>query len=156
MKRVGDFVEWAHAGTMATIVALVVVDPLRGPRSAPDWAGWVSGQQRLDRLMHPIAPAMFISTGVSAAGAAVVANGRGAVAPAVCRAMTAACVGAAVAVTLKANEPVNERLRSWRAEDAPPPDWRAARNRWEQAHQVRQALLAVGAAAALLGFRTTR
>lgn len=156
MQRVGDLVEGVHGASMATMVVLVVLDPLQGLRSAPDWAGWVSGQQRLDRVMHRVAPVLFVSTGVSAVGAALTAARRGAVASAVCRAMTAACVGAAIGVTLKVNEPINERLRTWRAEDPPPPDWRAARHGWEQAHQVRQALLAAGAAAALQGFRTPR
>lgn len=136
---------------MAAVVALVVVDPFGGLRSAPDWAGWISGQQRLDRVMSRVAPVLFISTGVSAAGAAVVAAQRHATTVAIWRGLAAAFVAAAVGVTLKVNEPLNERLRGWRAEGVPPADWRAVRSRWEKGHRARRALLAIAAGAAVLG-----
>lgn len=102
--------------------------------------------------MSRVAPVLFISTGVSAAGgAAVVAAQRHATTVAIWRGLAATFVAAAVGVTLKVNEPLNERLRGWRAEDVSPADWRAVRSRWEKGHRARRALLAIAAGAALLG-----
>lgn len=144
-------VEVAHGVTLAALVAVVVVDPTAGLRRADDWRGWLVGQQRLDRVMSRVAPPMFLSTTATAAVAAVLAarDGRGRAATG--RALAAGCTAAAVAVTLAISEPANVRIRTWRPTDVPPPDWRAVRARWNRAHRGRRLLVAVGAAAALLG-----
>ncbi len=102
-------VEVAHGTTLAALVGLVVVDPFAGMRSAPDWSGWLDGQQRLDRVMSRVMPPLFQSALATAAGATV------------------------VAVTLTTNEPLNARLRDWRPLDAPPDDWRTVRAQWDRA-----------------------
>ena len=99
--------------------------------------------------MRRIAPPLFQSTGVLALAGTVVAARRGDRAGVVCRAAVVACVGAAVAVTLRVDEPVDELVRQWRPTDAPAPGWREARARWERAHRVRRGLVATAGVAAL-------
>ena len=146
-------VEAAHVATLAAVVGVVVLDPFAPMRSADDWSGWLAGQQRLDRVMSRVAPPLFVSATAAAAGATLVALGRHQSLLATGRAVATGCVAAAVAVTLLVNEPMNERLRAWRPGDSPPDDWRAVRQRWDQGHRGRQALLAAAAVASSWGLR---
>lgn len=155
-SRAARLVERVHAATLGCLVGVVLLDPARRLRSAPDWAGWVSGQQRLDRVMRRVAPPLFVSTGASALAAGAVAAYRGDRRTAGWRALAAASVGTAVAVTLRVNEPVNDRLRTWRAGDEPAPGWREARARWDRGHRDRQFLLVVAACAGALGRRAAK
>ncbi|WP_407922638.1 anthrone oxygenase family protein [Auraticoccus monumenti] len=104
--------------------------------------------------MSRAAPPLFLSATATAAGAALVALGRHDVPLATGRALAAACVAAAVAVTLVVNEPMNTRLRAWDPDDAPPADWRAVREQWDRGHRRRRALLAAAAVAS--GWGTVR
>ncbi len=129
---------------MATLVGVVALDPLAAMRSAPDFPGWVSGQQRLDRVMSRAAPPLFLSTGLSAIAASAGALASRRRAATGWRLLAAGAVAGAIAVTLRINEPTNRRLRSWSPSDPPPPDWRVVRARWDRAHRARRLL--VGAA----------
>lgn len=153
MSRWLTFVEAAHVSTLSVLVAIVTVDPLAGMRNSPDWSGWLAGQQRLDRVMSRVAPVLFQSAAVSAAGATLVALGRHRGPLAAGRAVATGCIVAALAVTLTVNQPMNSRLRDWRPEDVPPDDWRAVRARWDQGHRWRRALLAAAACASVWGAR---
>lgn len=149
--------EVAHLATLSALTAVVAVDPTARMRDAPEWAGWVTGQQRLDRVMSRVAPPLFLSTAATAAGAVVVALGQRRTELAVTRATAAGATVAAVAVTLVVNEPANARLRSWRATDDPPDDWREVRARWDRGHRWRRGLVAGAAAAVAWGLlRTSR
>lgn len=148
--------EAAHVVTLAALTTVVAVDPTASIRSAPDWAGWVTGQQRLDRVMSRVAPPLFLSTATTAAGAAFVALGQHRTGLAVTRAVAAGCTAAAVAVTLAVNEPANVRLRTWRPSGVPPDDWREVRARWDRGHRWRRGLVTAAAVAGgwgLLGSR---
>jgi hypothetical protein len=48
-----------------------------------------------------------------------------------------------MAVTLKGNVPINRVVQSWQP-DAPPPEWREIRDRWERLHSIRTALIVAG------------
>lgn len=150
MGTLSTAVERVHLATTAVLSGLVVVDPTRGLRAGGDWASWVTGQQRLDRVMSRIAPPLFLST-AAAAAAAVVSVGEDRPVRAASRGVAAGCVVAAIVVTLRSAEPVNERLRTWRADGPPEPGWREDRARWDHAHRVRRVLLAVGAGATVTG-----
>ena len=140
-----DVVGTAHATTLAAVVGIVAVDPFARMRSATDWSGWLTGQQRLDRVMSRVAPPLFLSATAAAAGASLVALDQHKIFLATGRALAAGCVAAAVAVTLVVNEPMNTRLRAWDPLDAPPADWRAVREQWDRGHRWRRVLLAVAA-----------
>lgn len=154
MPATATVVQRAHLATTAAVVLLVVADPLRGLRSGTEWETWLEGQQRLDRVMSRVAPALFVATGGTALAAAGVAARERRRTRVVCRLIATGCVGAAVAVTLKINEPVNDQLRHWQPTDAPAPGWRSARARWEHGHRVRRGLLSVAAVATVVGAST--
>jgi hypothetical protein len=135
-----------HDVLTAVIVALVVVDPLRRRRQRADWAHWLPGQQRLDRVMRRLAPPVFLGAIVSGAVAAVLSLVTGRPVGGLGRAVAAAADVAAVRVALTVNEPVDHELRTWRVEEEPL-DWRTQRSRWECGHEVRRLLLGVGAVA---------
>lgn len=157
MSRAARALEKAHVVTLAVLTTVVALDPTARMRSAPDWAGWVTGQQRLDRVMSRVAPPLFLSAAATAAGAALVALGQHRTELAVTRALAVSCTAAAIAVTLVVNEPANERLRSWRPSDVPPDDWRAVRAQWDRGHRYRRGLVAAAAVSAGWGLlRTTR
>lgn len=137
--------EVAHLTTLSALVGVVVLDPTASSRRAPDYAGWLAGQQRVDRVMSRLAPPLFLSTVATAAVAGVVALVQGRPGPATGRISATGCVLAAVVVTLHANEPANERLRHWLPSGEPPPDWRDVRARWDRAHRVRRGLVAAAA-----------
>lgn len=149
MTSVGPLVERAHLATTGALVLVVAVDPTAPLRGGADWATWLARQHRVDRVMRRLAPPLYQATGVLALAAAAVAARDGDRRAAVYRAAAAACVGAAVAVTLRVNEPVNELVRLWRATDDPAPGWRGTRARWERAHRVRRVLAAATGVAAL-------
>lgn len=144
-------VEAAHVGTLAALVGLVPVDPFAGMRSAPDWSGWLAGQQRLDRVMSRIAPPLFLSATATAAEATLVALSRHQSRLAAGRASATGLTAAAIAVTLIVDEPMNARYRDWRPLNVPPDDWRALRDRWDQGHRNRRVLLAAAAVASVWG-----
>jgi hypothetical protein len=156
MSQRGNWIEASHLGTLTALTGIVTLDPTAGMRGAPDWASWLTGQQRLDRVMSRVAPPLFLSAGGSAAAAALVALARRQNALAAGRAVCALCIAAAIAVTLTVNEPVNARLREWRPQDEPAEDWQLARARWNQAHAGRRVLLAAAALASFLGARRAR
>lgn len=141
---------------LAVLTGLVGVDPTAPLRRAPDWSGWLTGQQRVDRVMSRVAPPVFLATAATAAGAALLAARRGEVGVATARALAAVCTGGAVVVTLRVNEPANTRLRAWRPADAPPADWREVRARWDRGHAVRRALVVAAALAGGVGLVLTR
>lgn len=147
----GQVVERTHLATLAGLTGLVVLDPTAPLRSAPDYAGWLAGQQRVDRVMARVAPPLFLSTAATALTAGVVALAQGRPAAAAGRLTAAGCVVAAVVVTLRVNEPANARLRTWLPTEEPPAGWRAVRARWDRAHGVRRGLVAAAAVAAALG-----
>ncbi len=141
----GAFAEGLHLGSLGATVGLVVLDPTAYLRRAPDWSGWVAGHQRLDRVMSRLAPPLFLTTAAGAALAAAVAATERRPRRAAARALTAALVGASIAVTLRGNEPVNVQIRDWRPTDPPASGWSDTRDRWERAHRGRRALLALAA-----------
>jgi hypothetical protein len=141
-----QLVERAHLATLAALTGLVALDPTVPFRSAPDYAGWLAGQQRVDRVMSRIAPPLFLSTAATAAAAAVGALTHGRPATAAARGVAAGCVVASVVVTLRVNEPANQTLRGWSPIDPPPHGWQEVRARWNRAHAVRRVLVSVAAA----------
>ena len=143
--------EGTHLAGVAALTVLVVLDPTAPARSAPDHAGWLRGQQRVDRVMSRVAPPLFLTTAAGTAAAAVVALVGRRPAVAAARSLAAGCVVAAVAVTLTRSEPQNARIRSWRPGDPPAADWQDVRARWESAHRTRRVLLVVAALATLAG-----
>ena len=153
MVSVARLVERAHLATLAALTGLVALDPTAPFRSAPDYAGWLAGQQRVDRVMSRVAPPVFLATAATAGGAAVVALTQGRPTTAAARTATAACVVAAVVVTLRLNEPANQTLRGWRPTDPPPDGWQQLRARWDRAHAVRRGLVA-GASVVTAASRT--
>jgi len=144
-------VEAVHATTLGALVGIVALDPFAGMRRARDWSGWLTGQQRLDRVMSRVAPALFLSATAAAAGATVVAISDHRAVLAVGRAVATGCTAAAIAVTLVVNEPSNARIRGWRPSDPPPEGWQAVRARWNQGHRSRRVLVAAAAGASLGG-----
>jgi hypothetical protein len=144
-----------HDVLTAVIVALVVVDPLRRRRQRADWAHWLPGQQRLDRVMRRLAPPMFLGAIASGAAAAALSLLAGRPLAGVGRAVAAAADVAAVRVALAVNDPVDHELRTWRV-DEEPLDWRTERSRWECGHEVRRMLLGVGAVATGVAARSGR
>ncbi len=149
MTRWTRALETAHAATLATLVGVVVVEPFSGLRRADGWTAWLTGQQRVDRVMRRVGPVLFLSTVTAATAAAVVAAAQRRPAATVGRAVAAGCTAAAIAVTLTVNEPANAQIRAWRPAEEPPAAWRAVRARWERAHRVRQVLITVGAVGSL-------
>jgi len=75
MSLWADVVETAHVTTLAAVVGIVALDPFARVRNAPDWSGWLTGQQRLDQVMSRAAPPLFLSATAAAAGASLVALG---------------------------------------------------------------------------------
>lgn len=148
--------EAAHLATLGSLTGAVVLDPTAPSRRAPDYAGWLAGQQRVDRVMSRLAPPLFLSTAATAAAAGVVAVVHGRPVTAAGRFAAAGCVAAAVVVTLRVNEPANARLRSWHPADEPPAGWRDVRSRWDRAHRVRRGLVAAAAGAAGIGLLLDR
>lgn len=151
MSSPARVVETVHLATLATLTGLVALDPLAGMRRAPDYAGWLTGQQRLDRVLSRVAPPLFLSTAAAAAGATLVALGQRRTGLAVARALATCCTAAAIGVTLVVNEPANAQLRRWRPADAPPDGWRTVRARWDQGHRYRRGLVSAAAVAAAWG-----
>ncbi|GAA3565030.1 hypothetical protein GCM10022197_20950 [Microlunatus spumicola] len=156
MSSSARVVEATHLVTLAALTGLVGLDPTARLRSAPDYAGWLAGQQRVDRVMSRVAPPLFLSAAATAVGAALVAGAGHRPALAVSRIVAATCVAVAVRVTLTVNEPANARLRAWRPDAVPPDDWRAVRARWDEGHRQRRVLVAAGAAAVTLGLLVDR
>jgi hypothetical protein len=144
-----------HDVLTAVIVALVVVDPLRRRRRRADWAHWLPGQQRLDRVMRRLAPPMFLGAIASGAAAAALSLLTGRPLAGVGRAVAAAADVAAVRVGLAVNDPVEHELRAWRVEEELL-DWRTERSRWECGQEVRRMLLGVGAVATGVAARSGR
>ncbi len=145
-------VEAAHVGTLAALAAVVVYDPTARFRRAPDWTGWLTGQQRVDRVMSRLGPPLFLSTTAAAAAAALLAATRHQVPLAAGRAMATACTAASIAVTLTVNEPLNAQIRAWEPTDEPPTDWRSVRAGWDQAHHYRRVLVAAATLASVAGW----
>ncbi|SER37362.1 anthrone oxygenase family protein [Microlunatus flavus] len=151
MTSATRLVEGAHLASTAALTGLVVLDPTRPFRSAPDYAGWLAGQQRVDRVMSRVAPPVFLSTAAGATAAAVVALAQRRPAVAAARAGAAVCVVAAIVVTLRVNEPANQTLRGWRPTDPAPDGWQDVRARWDRAHAVRRGPVACAAVASVAG-----
>lgn len=105
----------------------------------------------VDRVMSRLAPPLFLAGTAAATAAALVSVSQSQARLALGRALAAGCLGAAIAVTLMVNEPVNARLRAWRPQDETPAGWRADRARWDRGHAGRRALVAAAAAASLWG-----
>ena len=156
MSSPARLLEVAHLATLTALTGLVALDPTAPLRAAPDYAGWLAGQQRVDRVMSRVAPPLFLSTAATALAAGVVALVQGRSAAGAGRLVAAGCVVAAIVVTLRVNEPANARLRDWHPTDEPPVDWRAVRARWDQAHGVRRQLVAAAASAASTGLLVDR
>ena len=146
-------VERAHLATTAVLTGLVGLDPTAPLRRAPDYAGWLAGQQRVDRVMSRVAPPVFLSAAATAAAASVVAATQGRPVTAVARTAAAACVVASVVVTLRVNEPANQTLRAWSPTEPPPAGWQEVRSRWDRAHRVRRGLVVLAAGATVVGRR---
>jgi len=58
----------------------------------------------------------------------------------------------AIAVTLIALVPVNNRIKSWE-KSTPPADWKTYRRRWDMRHRWRVALLTIAFAFLIVGIR---
>ena len=140
--------EVAHLATLSALAGAVVLDPTAPSRRAADYAGWLTGQQRVDRVMSRLAPPLFLSAAATALAAGVAALVHGRPGAAAGRFAAAGCVVAAVVVTLRVNEPANGRLRAWHPDQEPPPDWQDVRARWDRAHGVRRSLVAAAAGVA--------
>lgn len=152
--RKRSVLQGSHYATSLAVVLLVVIDPLPALRRGKDWQTWLEGQQRLDQVMSRVAPPLFVSTAATALGAAGLAAAEGCRVRAGWRALAAGGVVAAVLVTLRVNEPINDRLRRWRPADPPATGWREDRAQWERGHRVRRALLAGSAVATVAGALT--
>lgn len=149
-------IEVAHGATTGALVGLVALDPFAGMRSAPDWSGWLTGVQRLDRVMSRVAPPLFLSATACALGATVVAAVHHEKLLAAGRALATGATATAIAVTLVNNDPLNVRIRQWNASDVPPEDWGLVRAGWERSHRHRQGLIAAAGTATLLGQMSLR
>lgn len=144
-------IEASHAATTTALVGIAALDPFAGMRSAPDWSDWLTSTQRLDRVMSRLAPPLFLSATATALGATLLAAVHHERLLAVGRGVATGATAAAIAVTLISNDPLNVRIRQWRASDVPPDDWRQLRAGWERGHNHRRGLIATAGAATLLG-----
>ena len=144
-------IEVSHAATTAALVGIVALDPFAGMRSAPGWSDWLTRTQRLDRVMSRVAPPLFLSAAATALGATLLAPVHHEKLLAAGRGVATGATAAAIAVTLISNDPLNVRIRQWRASDIPPDDWRQVRAEWERGHNHRRGLITTAGAATLLG-----
>lgn len=94
-------------------------------------------------------PILMPASVVLAITNAVLAVGEGG--PVLWRWLAAGTLGAAVAVTVILNVPINLATGRWDPE-SPPPDWKRTRNRWEIAQGIRSTLLLIGFVLLAVGF----
>ncbi len=141
MRRGAAALPWVHDVAMGLVLLLVVADPLGARRRRAGWSAWLLSQQRLDAVMHRVAPPLLLTAVGTGAGSAIVAVRGGGRRSAVGRGVAALATVAGVRVTLAVNDPINQELRRWTVEHEPP-DWRSQRARWEHGHRLRRVLLA--------------
>ena len=119
------------AGTLT--VGLVAVRPAM--HSLPP-TPYVLVKQAFDvsypRMMKPLQLASLLAT----IALAVAAGVAGATACAVLAAVAAACVLTNILVTVRGDLPINNAMATWKPE-APPPDWREQRARWDFFNSIR-------------------
>jgi uncharacterized membrane protein len=118
---------------------------VRGPLGRLDQESHIRMRQGLIRTLRVLVPAILVPTLLSAV-AVTVADGAGGGLAFRCAAILALL--AWVAVTLRGTVPINEAALDWDPV-APPGNWRALVDRWEDLNSVR-AWLAMGAFALLL------
>ncbi len=120
---------------------------VRGPLARLEQEPHIRMRQGLIRTLRILVPAILLPTLLSAVAVTIV-DGAGAGAGLVFRCVAILALLAWVAITLRGTVPINEAALDWDPA-APPGDWRALVDRWEDLNSVR-AWLAVGAFALLL------
>jgi uncharacterized membrane protein len=118
---------------------------VRGPLGRLDQESHIRMRQGLIRTLRILVPAILLPTLLSAVAVTVVDGADGGLA---FRCAAILALLAWVAVTLRGTVPINEAALDWDPA-APPGNWRALVDRWEDLNSVR-AGLAVGAFALLL------
>ena len=118
---------------------------VRGPLGRLDQESHIRMRQGLIRTLRILVPAILLPTLLSAVAVTVVDGADGGLA---FRCAAILALLAWVAVTLRGTVPINEAALDWDPA-APPDDWRALVDRWEDLNSIR-AWLAVGAFALLL------
>jgi len=118
---------------------------VREPLSRLDQEPHIRMRQGLIRTLRVLVPAILVPTLLSAVAVTVVDGADGALA---FRCAAILALLAWVAVTLRGTVPINEAALDWDPA-APPDNWRALVDRWENLNSVR-AWLAMGAFALLL------
>ncbi len=100
-----------------------------------DGSGYAVLEARMNRVLQPLIPVLFVLVLLGGAGATVIGFLLGR--PTVWWQL-AATLGALVMVvsTLIINHPVNNAINDWDPERLPP-DWAAQRSRWELGHRIR-------------------
>ena len=118
---------------------------VRGPLSRLDQEPHIRMRQGLIRTLRVLVPAILAPTLLSAVAVTVLDGADGGLA---LRCAAILALLAWVAVTLRGTVPINEAALDWDPA-APPGNWRALVDRWEDLNSVR-AWLAMGAFALLL------
>jgi uncharacterized membrane protein len=118
---------------------------VRGPLSRLDQEPHIRMRQGLIRTLRILVPAIFLPTLLSAVAVTVLDGADGGL---VLRCAAILALLAWGGVTIRGTVPINEAAVEWDPA-APPADWRAVIDRWEDLNSVR-AWLAIGAFASLL------
>jgi hypothetical protein len=103
------------------------------------------------RMLGRVMPFWYSGSIVLGVAWVVLAWGGAAVVPV---GVATALLAAAVVVSVTLLVPINDRVRTWSAGDAPA-DWRAQVGRWDRLHQGRVALLVVAFALVAVGLLAT-
>jgi uncharacterized membrane protein len=124
---------------------LVIRYGVRGPLGRLDQEPHIRMRQGLIRTLRILVPAILVPTLLSAVAVTVADGADGGLA---LRGAAILALLAWVTVTLRGTVPINEAALDWDPA-APPGNWRALVDRWENLNSVR-AWLAIGAFALLL------
>jgi uncharacterized membrane protein len=124
---------------------------VRGPLASLDDQPHILLRQALIRPLRVLVPSLYVATLFSAA-AATALDGIGS-------GLALRCIGLAallvwIAVTLGGTVPINAAVLDWNA-TAPPADWRARIDRWEQLDTVRTWAAMIAFASLLTGLTVT-
>ena len=124
---------------------------VRGPLASLDVQPHILLRQALIRPLRVLVPSIYVAT-LTSAVAATALDGIGS-------GLALRCIGLAallvwIAVTLGGTVPINAAVLDWNA-DAPPADWRARIDRWEQLNTVRTWAAVIALASLLTGLTVT-
>ena len=124
---------------------------VRGPLASLNDQPHILLRQALIRPLRVLVPSLYVATLISAA-ATTALDGIGS-------GLALRCIGLAallvwIAVTLGGTVPINAAVLDWNA-TAPPADWRAQIDRWEQLDTVRTWAAVIAFASLLTGLTVT-